>query len=175
MTDKEKIRAEVKKVKLIIQASKAQGAFAEGYISGQESVVEHLEKFIDSMQEEPASEKKCMFTKDSYTDEDRRVLCDDCKEKCEYSKKEEPISEDLEEAVDEYAPDFSNSIASKAAVDAVRDAFKTGAKWKEGQMMKNTIDAQCFGFQGAALFSFRLPADNYLVGSEVKVIVIKGD
>lgn len=35
----------------------------------------------------------------------------------------EPVSEDLEEAVDEYAPDFSNSIASKAAVDAIRDAF----------------------------------------------------
>lgn len=40
------------------------------------------------------SENKCMFTKDSYTDEDRKVLCKDCKEKCEYSKKEEPISED---------------------------------------------------------------------------------
>ena len=26
-----------------------------------------------------------------------------------------------------------------------------------------------------ALFSFRLPADNYLVGSEVKVIIIKED
>ena len=44
-------------------------------------------EFIDSLQEEPVSEKKCMFTKDSYTDEDRKVLCDDCKEKCEYSKK----------------------------------------------------------------------------------------
>jgi hypothetical protein len=41
------------------------------------------------------------------------------------------------------------------------------------EMMAKAIDAQCFGFQGAALFSFRLPADNYLVGSEVKVIVIK--
>jgi hypothetical protein len=40
-------------------------------------------------------------------------------------------------------------------------------------MMAKAIDAQCFGFQGAALFSFRLPVGNYLVGSEVKVIVIK--
>ena len=43
---------------------------------------------------EPASEKKCMFTKDGYTDEDRMVLCEDCKEKCEYSKKGEPVSDD---------------------------------------------------------------------------------
>jgi hypothetical protein len=45
-------------------------------------------------------------------------------------------------------------------------------KMKE-EMTAKAIDAQCFGFQGAALFSFRLPADNYLIGSEVKVIVIK--
>ena len=43
---------------------------------------------------EPVSEKKCMFTKDNYTDEDRMVLCEDCDEECEYSKKEEPVSED---------------------------------------------------------------------------------
>lgn len=35
----------------------------------------------------------------------------------------------LDEAAEEYAPDFSDSIASKAAVDAIRDAFKAGAKW----------------------------------------------
>ena len=53
---------------------------------------------------------------------------------------EEPVSEDLEEAADEYAPDFSNSIASKAAVNAVRDAFKAGAKWQAEQMMANAVD-----------------------------------
>lgn len=47
--------------------------------------------------------------------------------------KEEPVSKDLEEAAEEYAPDFSNSIASKVAVDAVRDAFKAGAEWLAGQ------------------------------------------
>ena len=50
--------------------------------------------------------------------------------------KEEPVSEELEEAVDEYAPDFSNSIASKAAVNAVRDAFKAGAKWQKENLWK---------------------------------------
>lgn len=43
---------------------------------------------------------------------------------------------DLEEAADEYAPDFSNSIASKAAVNAIRDAFKAGAQWQKANLWK---------------------------------------
>ena len=44
------------------------------------------------------------------------------------------------------------------------------------QMMKNAITASCFGVQGGdALFSIRLPAKGYLVGSESKLIVIKED
>lgn len=45
---------------------------------------------VDSLQKEP---KKCMYTNEHYTDEDRKVLCEDCEERCEYSKKEEPVSE----------------------------------------------------------------------------------
>lgn len=49
-------------------------------------------------------------------------------------------------------------------------------KAQKEQMMAKAINAECFGFhQGAALFSFKLPSDNYLVGSKVKVIVIKED
>ena len=55
------------------------------------------------------------------------------------------------------------------------DAIKYGMRLQKEQMMARAIDAHCFGFQGAALFSFKLPASNYLVGSEVKVIVIKED
>ena len=33
--------------------------------------------------EEP---KKCMYSKDNYTDEDRKVLCDGCKEDCKYAR-----------------------------------------------------------------------------------------
>ena len=29
--------------------------------------------------------KKCMYSKDDYTDEDRKVLCDGCEEECKYS------------------------------------------------------------------------------------------
>lgn len=30
-------------------------------------------------------ERKCMYSKDDYTDEDRKVLCDGCEEECKYS------------------------------------------------------------------------------------------
>lgn len=50
-----------------------------------------------------------------------------------YNLSKPSLSSDLDEAADEYAPDFSDSIASKAAVDAVREAFKAGAKWMAGQ------------------------------------------
>jgi len=39
----------------------------------------------------------------------------------------------LDEAAEEYAPDFSNDFTSKAAVEAMRDAFKAGAEWMAGQ------------------------------------------
>ena len=55
------------------------------------------------------------------------------------------------------------------------DAIEYGMRLQKEQMMKQAVDAGCFGFQGAALFSFRLPSDRYLVGSKVKVIVIKED
>lgn len=56
MTDKEKIRAEIEKVKVIIQSNRAQGAFAESYLIGQESVLEHFENFVNSMQEESTTQ-----------------------------------------------------------------------------------------------------------------------
>lgn len=45
------------------------------------------------------------------------------------SKEQPSLPSNLDEAAEEEYPDFSNSIASKAAVDAVRDAFKAGAEW----------------------------------------------
>ena len=48
----------------------------------------------------------------------------------------EPRSSNLDEAAEEYAPDFSNDFASKAAVEAVRNAFKAGAEWMAGQSTK---------------------------------------
>ena len=90
------------------------------------------------------------------------------------SLQEEPVSEELEEAATQYGIDNFPSLCNGCKHVPV-DAFKAGTKWQKEQMMAKAINASCFGFQDAALFSFRLPADKYLVGSEVKVIVIKED
>ena len=86
----------------------------------------------------------------------------------------EPASEDLEEAVNAYIG-YAPEVDESSSTYGKRQAFKAGANWQKEQMMAKAVDARCFGFQGAALFSFRLPADKYLVGSEVKVIIIKED
>ncbi len=86
-------------------------------------------------------------------------------------KQEEPVSKDIEYESEKYSCRFSSS---KYGHDKIKSAFKAGAKRQKEQMMKSAIDAHCFGFQGgAALFSFELPAGNYLVGSEVKATLIK--
>lgn len=130
----EKIRAEIKR-----RYKECKGATPA-------TEYQELLAFIDSMQEEPISEKKCIFTKDSYTDEDRKVICKDCKEKCEYSKKEEPVSEDLphirhRDTLDEFAYqcayDLSNDWAKETPTwNDVEMACKLGANWQKEHLWK---------------------------------------
>ena len=95
-------------------------------------------RYINSLQEEP---KKCVYTKDHYTDEDRRVLCDGCEEECKYAQKEEPVSEELEEASKEWLrPQLDKSYVNYGEVKmmelthfdgyAMLDAIEFGAKWQ---------------------------------------------
>ena len=98
-------------------------------------------KIGKNLQEESVSEKKCMFTKDNYTDDDRKVLCEDCKEKCEYNKKRE--SEDLEKAANEWdakasftpfymtLDDKGNPNGVKQDYTTHAESFKAGAKWQK--------------------------------------------
>jgi hypothetical protein len=87
---------------------------------------------------------------------------------------EEPVSEDLEKA----AIDFSNNLDNiyGSIGEQTRNAFKAGAKWQMAQIIKDAITARCFGFQSPdALFSIHLPAKGYLVGHELRVIIVKED
>ena len=54
----------------------------------------------------------------------------------------ESAPQGLDEAAEEYWPDFSNDFASKAAVESIRDAFKAGAKWmaEQGVSVERTVD-----------------------------------
>ena len=185
MTDKEKIRAEIVR------------HLKEDACGDEIAVYNELLSFIDSMQEEP---KKCMYSKDDFTDEDRKVLCDGCEAECiekvkeehkrdlslwslgdfknnffeiikpykdshnyknlcirlavwrselwrwiDWKKrKEEPVSEDLEEAANDYAVTVYNNyldnpkaFENKDADTLNEDAFKAGAKWQKQQIKKS--------------------------------------
>ena len=130
MTDKEKIREEVEKLKSQLLRGACSSQVAMETRCKEEAYNEVL-AILNTMQEEPVSEKKCMFTKDSYTDEDRKVLCDDCKEKCEYNKKEEPVSEDLEEAIDTYLKSYWGGEKEKQEWPFLKKMAIYFAEWQK--------------------------------------------
>jgi len=190
MTDKvQKIREEVEKRFEQIKNSEKEsdsGAFYQ---------LKELLEFIDSLQEEPVSEdleeysaliadelpQGTTLTSNGEFDiaSVRKLIIDACKHGAKWQKEQfeknrlDACDKQTEEEA-EIESDFVMGIIEKEhRQPTFDDAIKYGMKLKEQQMMSNAIDAHCFGFQGDALFSFRLPADNYLVGSEVKVIVIK--
>lgn len=105
MTDREKlekIRAEIEKRRdKNSKAKRIESALEDNAILS----------LISSMQKEP---KECMYSKDNYKDEDRKIFCDGCKEECKFNKKEEPVSENLvsvaEEFIQEHTKNCSNDF-----------------------------------------------------------------
>ena len=150
MTDKvQKIREEVEKLmygfNLEADIASCEDSETEKLANIKYQLCKKILEYIDSLQEEPVSDGRDIFD-NCLKSEEKFILPQkisgniNC-ENCLYSSAcalgdiqaciiDKPVSEDLEEAVNEYAPDFSNDIASKAAVDAVRDAFKAGASWQ---------------------------------------------
>ena len=85
----------------------------------------------DSMEENP---KECMYARDNYTDEDRKVLCDGCEEECRFNKKEEPVSEDLEKTVDTYLATYFGSEQEKQEWPFLKKMAIYFANWQKQQM-----------------------------------------
>ena len=144
MTDNriKKVRAEIeRRVKFHAESSEP---LASAYVSEDNAIL----SFIDSLQEEP---KKCMYSKDNYTNEDRKVLCDGCEEECKYAQKEEPVSEELEESAWFYADKkacLDKSIFTQKEINEkrskseynwedIRTAFKAGAQWQKSHLWKS--------------------------------------
>lgn len=152
MTDKKRFLNEVKEVKLIIQANRAQGAFSEGYLIGQESVLEHFEKFIDSLQEEPVSEDLEEAAR-NYGDELDSVLC---------------ACEDDDSSTGDYATE-----AFKAG--AKRQKEKLMAKAIDGDITFDYYGDDDKTYGCIAQDSFCLEDFGLKDRDKVKVIVIKED
>jgi hypothetical protein len=87
MTDKVKIKAIIKqyadKGERLLEEAYENGEHASttGYWDGYGDCANLLLRELEDMQEEP---KECMYSKDNYTDEDRKALCDGCEEECEF-------------------------------------------------------------------------------------------
>ena len=92
-------------------------------------------------------------------------------------QKEEPISEDLEDAVNAYIghkPDVDES----SSVYGKRLAFKAGAKWRKKQMMAKAFDAEVLeNYDGKVIKYDETILDEKLsdfkIFDKVKVIVVK--
>lgn len=103
----------------------------------------------------------------------------------ELAKGKEPVSEDLEEAVNAYIG-YAPEVDESSSTYGKRQAFKAGANWQKEQMMKdaddyivdddNTIKRfyDTGGFVGKPII-FGFTPDSINVGDQVKVIVIKQD
>ena len=97
-------------------------------------------------------------------------------------KQEEPVSEDLEEAVNAYIG-YPPEVDECSSVYGKRQAFKAGAKWQKQQLLKDAIDATVCGDAGGYPYVNRTielyDYDNDIplakVGDKVKLIIIKED
>jgi len=94
MTDKEKLE----KLKKLADAMYYAANYLTTDASRLHKAMDEYHKFI--IRECKKEPKECMYSKDNYTDEDRKILCEGCEEECGFNKKEEPVSEDLEEVTD---------------------------------------------------------------------------
>lgn len=98
--------------------------------------------------------KKCMYTEDHYTDEDRKVLCDGCEEECEYNQKQEPeVPERVylqqnttTDCYGELWPEWFEARAKDTDIEYVRtDAFiEKAAQWLTKHAMKYYLDGSKF-------------------------------
>lgn len=144
MSDKQKIKAEVERLKE--ENSIGLSEYEAGFCNGVGETCEQLLSFINSLPKEP-------------------------------------VSEDLEEAAQEYA---KSKHTDKELQKIVAWDFEAGANWKERQMMKNAIDgyvsfnrdAQREGLDDCLVVTNEKPESYFnerglQLGDKVKVVIIK--
>lgn len=148
-----------------------------------------ISQFIDANFEKATNQwelveesKECMYSKENYTDEDRKALCDGCEEECRFNKKEDSVSEGFEKALAEEWQGYVDRGA--ATVDALEDntqelafakGFYRGAQWQKEQMMAKAfpVEIDSSRSDGRCILSGNFA--RFETGDKVKVIVIKDE
>lgn len=151
MTDKEKIRQEVEKLKsnLIHGACSSQVAMETRC---KEEAYNEVLAILDTMQEESVSKQKL-----SNNQRTGKI-----------GKK--PVSEDLENA----AVEWFNSVKYKSDLSGTPiNAFMAGAKWQKEHLMKDAVDGE-IGYWNLRWLSVNADLPRTVAeGDKVKVILIK--
>ena len=103
----------------------------------------------------------------------------------ELAKEEEPVTEDLEEAAENYAEkhgfrvpyDGSEKFYDETDVKASKDGFIEGAEWQKSKMLKDAVEGLiCATITGTDAISFLSPLPKELTaGDKVKIIIVKED
>ena len=91
------------------------------------------------------------------------------------AQKNEPVSEDLEEAANEYAKDYLFTPKPQRAPNI---HFINGANWQKQQMMKNAVSGhvgQTINGMLRALSDETFGDMGFTAGDKVKLIIIKED
>lgn len=180
MTDIEKILAEIQK-RIEFQKTCIKNNYRLTGRAEEEIIFEYqkLINIINSFPKESISEKKCMYSNDNYTDEDRKVLCDGCEEECKFNKKEGSVSEELETAIDTYLATYFGGEKEKQEWPYLKKMAIHFAEWQKDQLMKKAVNGFVIEDIEEGNGDFLLSAD-YLskdIGlkdrQKVKVIVIK--
>lgn len=186
-----KVRAEIERRKKLHEKSLInpihEGFELQNVIKAKIRELTYLLSFIDSMQKEP---KECMFSKDNYTDEDRKVLCEDCKEKCAYAiadvistnaqVKKEPVSDVLEGEINRYLSTWSTSKDN--GIVFCEKMARHFCAWQKQQMMAKAVDATVHIDAGGypyipqvELYDYEKDIPFAKEGDKYKVILIKED
>ena len=173
MTDKEKLDKLVAEIERRYRECKGATPATE---------YQELLDLIDSMQEEP---KECMYSKDNYTDEDRKALCDGCEEKCEFNKKDEiksvhaqhtTISSSLNDYLCKAYSALYKGNGGRLSFARLQNIAIDITEWQKQQMMKGAIDGQLENRDDylciKCLSMSCRPQDD---GKLVKLIIIKED
>jgi len=92
--------------------------------------------------------------------------------------KEEPVSEELEEASKNHAVERFRTTRDKFLAEKCKWSFKAGAQWQKQQMMAKAVEGGCFSYKNGFVH-ISCDVDEHLTdvkfGDKVKVIVIKED
>ena len=103
----------------------------------------------------------------------------------EVKEVQEPASEDLEQAANDFAGiNYDCESESDAFYHYIQtDAFIAGAEWQKEQMMKDAIDSEVkwcnHGYPDihmedlAVLDEIQLPKNKFAIGDKVKIIIMK--